>query len=388
MFRSFDPDDALTAAQTRYVFFGYDLMGRQLFARFNSGATTSRFAYDGLDAIAEYNGSGTLQRRFVFDPATGAPLVWYEGTGIAATDRRYLSADERGSIVSVSDSNGAALAVNSYDQYGNPDFGALAGQRFGYTGQMWLAGPQLWHYRFRAYHPRMGRFLQTDPIGYGSGPNVYAYVLNDPVNFIDPLGLVNCPGEILIRGPGAPTYIDEWGNIVVTGSFICVPLTELYTPNVGRGGGDPGGGGGGGGDADIQRNVSPCMQKFLASQGYGAPNLPKITFNRGDQGNLLAKAALALGYPAITVGSNVYVAPSAWDAGRFGPGTSGFFEETIHSIQWSQSGAIDFLGAYLSGGGAALLLTGNAHDNPVELEAVAISKQLEREYANSGIRCP
>jgi len=157
-----------------------------------SGATTSRFAYDGLDAIAEYNSGGTLQRRFVFDPTgvTGQPVVWYEGTGTAATARRYLSADERGSIVSVSDSAGAVLAVNSYDEYGLPSFGALANQRFGYTGQMWIASAQLWYYKARVYHPTLGRFLQPDPIGYGRLPNLYAYVMNDPVNWIDPDGEV------------------------------------------------------------------------------------------------------------------------------------------------------------------------------------------------------
>ena len=176
-----------------------------------SGATTSRFAYDGLDAIAEYNGANALQRRWVFDPTTGQTLVWYEGTGTAATDRRYLSADERGSIISVSDSSGAALAVNRYDEYGLPAFGPLAGQRFGYAGALWLAGPQLWHLTYRAYHPGLGRFLQTDPVGYAGGINLYAYVGNDPVNWVDPLGLdktitVTCDPECQAR-KNPPPYI-------------------------------------------------------------------------------------------------------------------------------------------------------------------------------------
>jgi RHS repeat-associated protein len=41
---------------------------------------------------------------------------------------------------------------------------------------------QLYHYRARAYDPMMGRFLQTDPIRYDDGPNIYAYVHGDPVN--------------------------------------------------------------------------------------------------------------------------------------------------------------------------------------------------------------
>ncbi len=166
-----------------------------------SGSATARWAYDGLNMIAEYNGSNALQRRHVFAPGLDRPILTYEGSTLA--DRRYLSADERGSIISVSSSSGGALSTNGYDEYGIPQSpasstagttgqGSVSG-RFGYTGQAWLPEIGLYYYKARMYSPTLGRFLQTDPIGYGDDPNFYAYVGNDPINFIDPLGLEDCP---------------------------------------------------------------------------------------------------------------------------------------------------------------------------------------------------
>jgi RHS repeat-associated protein len=174
--------------------------------------------YAGTQAIAEDAGYGTILRRFVFGPGIDEPLVWYEGSGIS--DRRWLHADERGSIVAVSNDSGAVTAINRYDEYGVPQSGAITG-RFGYTGQAWIPELGLYYYRARIYNPSLGRFMQTDPVGYNAGMNVYAYVRGDPVNWTDPSGLgdpdkpdVDCVGDycgggVVVEGTRIPTPGDR-----------------------------------------------------------------------------------------------------------------------------------------------------------------------------------
>ena len=157
----------------------------------NAGTITSE-----IDA-----GMGGLLRRYVMGPGVDEPLVWYEGAGTG--DRRYLVADERGSVVAVTDGAGAALGINGYDEHGLPSAtSATYRGRFGYTGQAWLPSLGLWYYKARMYSPTLGRFLQADPIGYADGLNWYGYVGGDPVNFIDPSGLATLAPAINICGGG------------------------------------------------------------------------------------------------------------------------------------------------------------------------------------------
>lgn len=169
----------------------YDPFGRR-YSKTVNGVTTV-FLHDEADnEVAEFDGaSGTLLRyRLYSGNSTGAPVVTlredgYTGEAIPALDRL-------GSVMSTSDGYGQYLGATAYLPYGQSQTGTPPpGSGFGFAGYRYDAETGLYYVRNRYYDPRLGRWLQPDPIGQEGGVNLYAYVNNDPLNLTDPSG--NCP---------------------------------------------------------------------------------------------------------------------------------------------------------------------------------------------------
>ena len=227
MRRSYYCDDGDNSGETGYDEFkyGYDAYNRQT-SYYNyevdyvgdyEDETTATYTYDaiGRRASKKVDGATTTHRwdgsSIVGDSGTGA-ATYYRGINIIAQNKNnavnYYVYDGHGNTVTLTDANGATISKCDYSAYGNrTSIKSYINTPFKYCGEYQDNESGMVYLRNRYYKINEGRFTQEDPAK--DGLNWYAYCGNNPVNFVDPSGLVNVEDQDPIQD-----YCSNQGEVV------------------------------------------------------------------------------------------------------------------------------------------------------------------------------
>ncbi len=189
--------------------------------------TTTEYIYDGMRVIQERNASNVPTVSYTrgtdlsgsLEGAGGIGGLLGRSHGYASTNgnwytHNYYHADGNGNVTYLVNGSQTLAASYRYDPFGNTTAlsGTLANAnvyRFSSKeSSVWITGlgaPEIYYYGYRWYAPNLQRWLNRDPIGetgfetirnpvvheYADGPNLYTFVLNDPFDKVDYLGLAS-----------------------------------------------------------------------------------------------------------------------------------------------------------------------------------------------------
>ena len=217
--------DLPDGTEIRYVIDG---MNRRIGKKVD-GTLVQGFLYkDALNPIAELDGSGAVVSRFVYGTKFNVPdyMIRYGVT------YRIIS-DHLGSPrLVINTTDGTTAQQITYDEFGNvlddtnPGF-----QPFGFAGGIYDWDSGLMRFGYRDYDPEVGRWTSKDPILFSGGVfNLYGYVLNNPINSIDILGLMEICGWLSLAGGGAVVVgVAIWpiGVVLIAAGVVSI-VADIY----------------------------------------------------------------------------------------------------------------------------------------------------------------
>jgi RHS repeat-associated protein len=173
--------------------YAYDGLGRRIKAVEDEEITV--YLYDGLNPIIERNEDGKTTATHIRGLSYGGGI----GSIISSTRKKpfgrdmptaYYHYDGLGSVTNLTSSQGHAIINYEYDAYGNilKQTGLTSLNPYGFSTKEYSPQSGLIYFGARYYDPRVGRWITKDPLGMVDGPNLYVFVRNNPLNFIDWLG--------------------------------------------------------------------------------------------------------------------------------------------------------------------------------------------------------
>jgi len=168
--------------------------------------------------------------------------VWLGELPVAvlrASGTLYVASDQLGSPWALIGGGAGASQVSwlwDHDPFGNGAPSAAAGVAYNprFPGQYYDAAAGLHYNGARDYNPRLGRYIESDPIGLQGGLNTYAYADGNPLSKVDPNGknalLATCfaggPANPVCDAAVAATIIGSFGVLSVSKAAIEAEITE------------------------------------------------------------------------------------------------------------------------------------------------------------------
>ena len=329
----------------------------------SGNAVTSAYLYDGSNILVERDGSGNTIKSYTrglnFGGGIGS-LISQNFTANNTAVTQYYDYNDLGSVADLTTSTGPAPSNYSYDAFGN----LLSPQASGDTNRYLFSTKEfdsrsgLQFFGSRYYDPEIGRWLTPDPLGFAAGQiNLYVYVNNNPVNLVDPYGLMGESAQQSVsQGVGGYNgyQFGYTGNLTVIAPGVGASLSVNAGINVNgwnsslyiqaQASGGFGGGFYASGSVGPSGGTGPAPQTGIASSQYNegdfgvgdySGGFSSSTDNSGNTG-----IAGSGGIPRVKAGFGPSIGVGAY---------SGRAYTATYSVSLSQiNSALDNVGSYLT----------------------------------------